>query len=93
MTVSLQEWTDRDTARLTVTREIAAGRLAKAATKFCVDCGSRAACWHHEWGYESAYALCVIPLCSKCHGARHGLVRRLANETQRRLREAREGVA
>lgn len=53
-------------------REIDAGKLKRAADCKCVDCGEPAKYLHHHKGYAPPNDVDVIPVCSACHGKRHG---------------------
>lgn len=55
-----------------IAHEIKHGRLPKASSLRCFDCGTLATGHHHFRGYRRIYALIVLPLCTRCHGLRDG---------------------
>jgi hypothetical protein len=59
-------------AWLAVTHEIEAGRMKPAKDQECSDCRAPAKYLHHHKGYTPPNDLEVIPLCSTCHGKKHG---------------------
>jgi hypothetical protein len=58
-------------ARLTVRRAIIHNDLPRLAQQKCTDCGQQAVNYHHHLGYAPEHWLDVVPLCRKCHRARH----------------------
>jgi hypothetical protein len=57
-------------ANTVVEKAIRAGELAHVSESTCCDCGITAEVYHH-WSYKRIHWLDVIPLCRKCHAARH----------------------
>lgn len=57
-------------ARQAVNNAIRDGKLERAATKTCADCGKDAEQYHHE-SYEKSKYLDVVALCRSCHSNRH----------------------
>ena len=53
-----------------VAHAIVMGRLPRASSCQCADCGIQAEQHHHE-SYEKEHWLDVIPLCRQCHAIRH----------------------
>lgn len=50
---------------------VQAGRMPKASTLSCADCGRKGAHYHHDKGYEPEYYFQVIVVCHSCHYKRH----------------------
>lgn len=46
-------------------------KLQPVSSFVCVDCGEPARQYHHHLGYKAEHRLDVVPLCHKCHKARH----------------------
>jgi hypothetical protein len=66
------------------------GKLPKASTQACVDCGRPAEDWDHYLGYAPAHVLDVQARCKSCHNRRHTTERLAAFYAQRnQLREQR----
>ena len=61
---------DRASARLAVTRAVSGGRLPRASSCKCFDCGGPAKEYDHYLGYEREYWLTVQPVCKVCHSKR-----------------------
>jgi hypothetical protein len=57
-------------ARSYVAWAISTGKLAKASTKQCVDCGEKAAHHDHYNGYAKKNYLVVEAVCTRCHAVR-----------------------
>ena len=53
-----------------VYRAVRDGRLPKANSQRCVDCGGKAVHYDHYAGYEREHWLSVDPVCYMCHAAR-----------------------
>ncbi len=64
------KWAAQRKARLYVFRQVRNGNLPHVSTCVCADCGAQAAEYHHE-SYERDRWLDVVPLCMRCHKARH----------------------
>jgi hypothetical protein len=60
----------RRRARSAVANAIQASKIPPACMLTCADCGRPAQHYHHE-SYDREHWLDVIPLCRKCHTARH----------------------
>lgn len=54
-----------------VSRAVKKGVLLPVATQRCCDCDAWAQQYHHNNGYEPEHWLDVVPLCRRCHVARH----------------------
>lgn len=64
------KWEMQRKARLYVFRQVRSGKFPHVSTRACADCGAQATQYHHE-SYERDRWLDVVPLCTKCHKARH----------------------
>ena len=60
---------DREKARNAIQKLFVAGKLPRAKTLKCIDCGAQAKEYHHYLGYSEEHRLDVIPLCKQCHTA------------------------
>lgn len=67
---SKQRYPERVKAQTAVMNAKAVGKLPRACSCTCADCGNQAQAYHHE-NYEPEHWLDVIPLCIKCHNKRH----------------------
>jgi hypothetical protein len=54
-------------ARMRVNNEVAAGRLPRASSLTCTDCGKPAEEYDHYLGYEPEHYEHVQPVCKSCH--------------------------
>lgn len=57
-------------AHSAVNNAVRRGKLPKASTLSCANCGLTADHYHH-WSYEREHWLDVVPLCMKCHHKLH----------------------
>jgi hypothetical protein len=57
-------------ARQAVKDAVKSGRLPRAHSQRCVDCGGVAREYHHHAGYEIENALRVVAICRSCHSLR-----------------------
>lgn len=58
---------DRYRARNKVNNAVAGGKLPRASTFSCVNCGGPAKDYHHHKGYAPEFWLDVVPVCRACH--------------------------
>lgn len=61
---------EKKIAHATVTRAVRLGKLPRASTYTCVECGQPAHEYHHE-SYERSRWLDVKPVCRLCHRQMH----------------------
>jgi len=64
------QYPERKKARDAVRTAVAHGRMPRADSNHCAECGGRAKEYHH-WSYLPKHALDVIPLCDPCHKMVH----------------------
>ena len=57
-------------ARHRVNYAVQEGRLPRASTLLCTDCGRPASEYDHHLGYDRSVALAVQPVCKPCHTVR-----------------------
>jgi hypothetical protein len=57
-------------ARWAINHAVAAGRLAKASTLPCFDCGKAAKEYDHYKGYKKEHWFTIHAVCSSCHKKR-----------------------
>jgi len=57
--------------QLAVRYAIKRGEISPIETQRCADCGEQATSYHHYLGYSDEQLLDVVPVCHKCHKARH----------------------
>lgn len=62
-------------AHAAVQKAIRAGAVPPIRLRACEDCGGRALYYHHDQGYAEEFWLSVVPVCARCHGARHSPAR------------------
>ena len=60
-------------ARASVSAATAMGKIPRAKTLSCSNCGEPAVQYHHHKGYDPANWLDVIAMCRKCHLAADGI--------------------
>jgi len=60
---------DKIRCRSLIALKVRFGRIPKASSLNCKECGNQAAHYHHHMGYEFRYRYDVIPVCAKCHAA------------------------
>lgn len=65
-----EKYPEKVSARLQVNKAVASGAMPKASECECLECGEKAAEYHHE---DYSKPLDVVPLCTKCHGAKRKL--------------------
>ncbi len=62
-----QRYPDKAKARGAVNDAVRRGKLPKAKSLLCSQCGNPALHYHHHNGYDKAHQLDVVPLCLDCH--------------------------
>lgn len=73
---------DRHWARLKVSDAVKSGRMPKASTLTCFDCGLQAHEYDHYRGYAPEDVYNVQPVCRACHGRRRRMVAALQKPTK-----------
>lgn len=54
-------------ARALVNQRVRFGRMPRASSLECVECGNVAAHYHHHNGYDFKNRYDVVPVCAQCH--------------------------
>jgi len=58
---------DKIKARALVNQRVRFGRIPKASSLTCINCGKQANHYHHHKGYSFEFRYDVVPVCHSCH--------------------------
>ena len=63
----IEPYPEKVRARALVNQRVRFGRIPRASSLNCSECGGQAAHYHHHLGYAFENRYAVVPVCAKCH--------------------------